>query len=66
MLPGRCCLSDKLNVLFEPRHARWIHSHFLFKNCLFAACHVTLTHDEPAPDCTTLASNMLNSELERA
>jgi len=26
-LQRRCRLSDKLSVLFEPRHARWFHSH---------------------------------------
>jgi len=28
MLPWRCCWSDKFGILFEPRHARWLRSHF--------------------------------------
>jgi len=31
-LPQQCRLSDKLNVLFEPGHARRFRSHFLNKN----------------------------------
>ena len=27
-LPGQCCLSDKLSILFKSRHARRIRSHF--------------------------------------
>ena len=26
----RCCLSDKLSVLFKPLHVSRFHSHFLF------------------------------------
>jgi len=29
MLPQQCHLSDKVSILFEPRHARRFHSHFL-------------------------------------